>query len=527
MAGGKETPRQKMIGLMYLVLTAMLALNVDSSVLERFILINETLEQQIAEQTSKNSNMVAGIKSKVEERNNQEEEVKIYETAREVRQRTQKLVEYCNMLKAEIIDNTGGYEDSVAGTIKGAKDMDKIATYMILQGRGDSLKQRINQYAAFLRNVTGDEARFPDLALDGKEHPYYSKIPNQRGKNFKQLLFESTPTAGGLASISQLEARVVNYESEALDILAREVGAQDIRFDNIKPMIVPESKYVAAGTKFKAKMYATASASNVTPDMWYNGNAVSVNAEGVGEFEFPVSGGNYDNEGRIRKTISAKIRINEKEFTDELEYFVVKPTVQIQSASVQALYFNCGNKLFVDVPALGQAYNPNFKASGGKTIEGADKGVVTVVPNSKKVTLAVYSGNTLIDNVEFDVRSIPKPSIILKSGGSPVNLKQGMSQPPRELTLDAVPDDDFASFLPDDARYRVTEWELIWARGSRAIDRRTINGPSTALPSNYRQMRAGDRIVIEVKEVLRKNFQDNTEKVVIGVDSRVKTVPIN
>jgi len=44
MAGYKETPRQKMIGMMYLVLTALLALNVSKQMLDAFIVVNETME---------------------------------------------------------------------------------------------------------------------------------------------------------------------------------------------------------------------------------------------------------------------------------------------------------------------------------------------------------------------------------------------------------------------------------------------------------------------------------------------------
>jgi hypothetical protein len=43
MASANETPRQKMIGMMYLVLTALLALNVNSAILQKFKLIDDSL----------------------------------------------------------------------------------------------------------------------------------------------------------------------------------------------------------------------------------------------------------------------------------------------------------------------------------------------------------------------------------------------------------------------------------------------------------------------------------------------------
>ena len=83
MAGVKETPRQKMIGMMYLVLTAMLALNVDSAVLERFELINGTLENQIDTNGKRNSATVKSIAAAVEEKGNREEDMAVLNAATE------------------------------------------------------------------------------------------------------------------------------------------------------------------------------------------------------------------------------------------------------------------------------------------------------------------------------------------------------------------------------------------------------------------------------------------------------------
>lgn len=527
MAGGKETPRQKMIGLMYLVLTALLALNVDSAVLDRFIQINQALKAQVDKYRADNMATVQTIAKQVEERGNKEEEIAIFKTAEEVRNETAAIINYIENLKEQLIIGTGGYEDSLAGTIAGAKDTDYIANMMIVKKRGDTLQTKLNEYAQYLADLTGDTTTFKAFALDGEEDPYYSQLPVQRTKDFSELLFESSPAAAGLATFSQLQSKVMDYETEAMSFLAGQVGAQDIRFDNIKPLVRPESKYVAAGTMYKAEMFAAAAASNITPVMSTDVTSVSVDNNGVGTFEFKASGGNYDADGRIKKSFTAKIVINDKEYIDEVEYFVVKPAVQIQSASVQALYLNCGNELFVNVPALGQAYNPSFKAEGGQSFQGSEKGKVTLVPTGRTLTLSVYSDGTLIDNVEFNVRSVPKPDIVMKADGGDVDEKKGMSGPPRELSMLAIPDDDFRNFLPKDARYRVSEWEAIWARGSRAIDRQEISGPTFRVPASWRQMRPGDRIVIEVTGVQRMNFRDKVENVVIGVGQRVKQIPIN
>lgn len=523
MAGVKETPRQKMIGMMYLVLTAMLALNVDSAVLERFELINGTLEHQIDNNGKRNGTTVKSIAATVDENGNRAPDVEVLKNAQEVRDKTNEIITYMNQLKSEIVDYTGGKDEE--GKLEGAKDMDKIATYMIRQKRGDTLRNRLDAYTAWLSSAVGKE--FPSVALDGKEDPYWSKIANQRSKNFSQLMFESVPTAGGLASLSQLEGRLLDYEEEALTILSNKVGADMLSFDKIVPMVLPESQLVAAGAKYKAKMFISASASGITPKMKLNGSSIPVNSEGFGAVEFTAKAEKYDANGQQRKSFTAEIAIGDQVFKEQISYTVARPVIQIQSASVQALYRNCGNKLDVQVPALGAAYVPSFRVKGGSS-QGGKGGKVTIIPTAPSVDLSVYSSGTFIGTQKFRVKQIPKPELVLKSGGKEIDLKRGVSQVPREITLDAVPDADFAQFLPEDARYRVTKWEVTLARGQRAIETIPVSGPKANLASFVSKARPGtDRIVIEAKEVQRMNFKNEREDVKIGVNQSIKTVPIN
>ena len=510
-----------MINMMYLVLTAMLALNVDSAVIERFININTTLESQMQENVKRNDNTIQGIFGAVEEKGNRPDDIKVLDKAKQVRDETNRVLGTVNRMKEEIVALSGGIDES--GNLVGAKDMDKLATYMIRQKRGDTLQNVLNNYAGFLSGLTNLE--FAPIALDGKDDPYFSTRPNQRSKDFKELIFEMTPTAGGLASISQLMNKVVDYETNALSKLAEQVGAKDQSFDRIYPMVMPESKIVAAGAKYSAKMFIAASASGITPTMRMNGTSLPVGPDGIGMVEFTATGGTYDADDRVRKTFTAEIDLGDSTYRQEIEYFVAKPVIQIQSASVQALYRNCGNKLDVRVPALGAAYNPSFTVKGGTSIGGRG-GQVTIVPTAPTCELSVYSSGNFIGTTEFRVRPIPRPDIVMKANGAAVDEKRGLQQVPRTVSLDAVADEDFRSFLPDDARYRVTQWEITLARGPRPIQQMQVNGPEANISGWIPQARPGDRIVIEIKQVQRMNFQRETEDVQINLGSRVKQIPI-
>lgn len=511
--GARETPRQKMIGMMYLFYTALLALQVSNSVLERFIFINQSLENQVKQNDTKDSGVVQGIVQAVEKRGNREDDMAILKKARDVRTRTRQVIAYCDSLKSTMVKITGGRDEN--GHIVGVKDQDKVANLMINQNKGEELKKTLNDYATFLAEQTGKDI-FAPIAMDGKDHPFYSKDREQRDKDFATLFFEATPTAAGMSTVSQMETEVMDYESRALGELAAQVGAKEVRFDKIIVMALPESNSVAAGAKYKADLFLAASSSAVSPEMAVNGKSIPVE-DGFGKVEFTVTPGNYDKEGKAKKSYEAEILYNDSNYTQTIDYYAVKPVIQVNSASVNALYLNCGNELNVQVPALGLSYNPRFTASGADVVQGTG-GKVTVIPtgSSREVKLNVTSDGNAIGAVSFPVRGIPKPDILMLVSGKEVNEKVGLPNCPRTLTLHAQAEKNFGEALPKDARYRVAKWTVYLARGRRPIVTLPVNGEDANLGSLAAQARDGDRIIAEVQQVQRMNFRNNIEEVNVG-----------
>jgi gliding motility-associated protein GldM len=265
--------------------------------------------------------------------------------------------------------------------------------------------------------------------------------------------------------------------------------------------------------------------------MTLNGSPLSVDpTTGKGKIEFTATPGGFDAAGNAKKQWTGTIRFKQNgrdtTFKVTVPYTVTKPVMQIQSASVQALYFKCGNKLSVQVPALGAQYKPGFSASGASVIPGSKTGDVTLIPNSREVTLNVSSGGNAIGSQTFQVRPIPKPEIKCIVGGREANEKQGTPiTAVRNMSLKAIPDAGFATFLPEDARFRVTRYEITLVRGKRpAMPTRTVNGPDANLNDVVNSAREGDRLYIEVKEVQRMNFQGNTEQVNVSKQFNVPLI---
>ncbi len=534
MAGGKETPRQKMIGMMYLVLTALLALQVQSAVMLKFKFIDDGLLEINGQTDVAAESTVKSIAKAVADNKNQKRDLTVLQESEQIRAKTKEMIAYMRDVRDKLVVATENPKGSTE--YKDINADDKVANAMIggtkKSGLGYPLKGKLNEYAAFIRTYVPDAA---PLALDGKEDERITKSKDQhtkeqRSKDFAQLNFESTPLVAALATLSEKETEVLKYEAEALQRQAAKVGAQTIKFDKIGAFASAESNTVAAGTKYKAELFLTAAATGLKQTMTLNGSPLPVDPKtNHGKVEFTVRPGNFDKEGNAKATWNGTIRINQNgrdtTFKVVVPYTISKPVMQVQSASVQALYLNCGNKLNVQVPALGAQYKPSFSASGASVIPGKEKGEVTLVPNSREVKLNVSSEGNAIGSQTFKVRQIPRPDIKCFAGGREVNEKQGTPGTAiRNLQLRAVPDESFANFLPEDARYRVSEFEVTLVRGRRpAVSPRAINGQSANLSDIVDVYREGDRLNIDVKGVQRLNFRNQTEEVKV---SRMFNVPL-
>jgi gliding motility-associated protein GldM len=543
MAGGKETPRQKMIGMMYLVLTALLALQVSSAIIQKFKFLDDSLQVAVTSANKSNTETDGRIKKAVKDNGGKAEDLAVLKKAEDVRKQTGELLTYINALRTELIKETGGEEKDESGITVGyvgAKEEQKVMEIMLgpegsHKGKGYNLKDKLNAYSKSISTLVG-EKRLPykPLALDAKDDPMFVKDKEQNKKDFAELNFAQTPMVAALAVLSTKEAEMLKLESMALEDLATQVGASNLSFDQVFAMSRATSSVVAAGTDYEAEMFIAASSSALKPTFKYGNSEVpSASANGgmvVGKVKFKASAGAYDKEGNAKKTWSGSITIKNKgkdtTFKLEVPYVVARPVIQVQSASVQALYKNCGNELNVQVPALGSTYAPRFTASGATVVAGSQKGIVTLIPNAATVKLNVASGGTAIGSQDFKVRLIPKPEIIVMSNGKPVDEKTGMAAPgPRSLTVVAKPDESFQAFLPKDARYAVTQWMAVLVRGKRPVSTQNFTSGTGNLSAFAAQAQPGDRIMVEVKQVKRTNFLNQQE--VVNLGTPIKNVPLN
>ncbi|RYU95157.1 type IX secretion system motor protein PorM/GldM [Emticicia agri] len=532
MAGGKESPRQKMINMMYLVLTAMLALQISNAILQKFQLLNNSIERSNSAANDANGKSVQAIKEKIEKDATAAKYADVLRQANEVRKMTAEIDGYIAGLKQEVI-NAGGGIDPVTGGVKNPSEEEKVAILMVganKNGKGYELKKKLNDFSVALQKFAAPNTKFSELAIDASQDPALAKTDaSTRNKDFSELYFAQTPVPAALAVLSQKQSEARRLESQVLEYLATQVGIKEIKFDEIFAVVIPDARAVVAGQKYHAEVAIGAYSKSITPRISINGTALPIK-DGRGVYEITAQGGEYDKNGQLKRSYNASVSYpapdgSMKTMNKEETYTVLQPSVQIESASMPPLYFKCANELQTSSPGLGALYAPTFGGSGAEFIPGGG-GKVTVVPNSAQVVLSVNNGGYKLKDFPFKVRRVPKPTVYFTTqGGKRLDEKRGESAAGlRGIVAVAAADENFKATNPKDANYRVSEFEVNLARGSKRVGN-VPGGGSANISSLAQQAQAGDRYVIEVKKVERRNFKGEIESVDVG--SVIVTVPLN
>jgi len=534
MATGKETPRQRMIGMMYLVLTALLALQVSSAIIEKFYALNKSMEASVNNAAKYNDNQIINLKDEVKKRGNRSDELKLTEQAEKLQEQSKEVLSFMEKIKTDLIVRTGGYDED--GNLKGAKEETEVEVFMLgsSEGKGKAyeLQKRLNDYILFVNKTTG--STYPKLALDAKEDPLYKNNVDQKNKDFAQVNFAQTPLVAAMAVISDLETKITGIESTCINQYLSKVGLKDFKVNKLIPMVRARSKFVPAGTKYEAEVFLTATSTSLLPGMQVGNQSLKVNGEGIGAYNFMASGGAYTSDGLAKKSWTAQIKMKKPDGGDTVytvteEYFVVKPVIQMQSAAMKSLYYNCGNKVDIQVPALGAEYNPEFKGTGITIKKTGTKGSVYLIPTSPTAKISVYNKGQFIDDRTFKVIPIPKPTIEVRVNNQLVNPRTGIkSNELRTISIKAISDPDFASSQPEDATYKVVEWEIEFARGKKFVSglpKLTPAEQTKNVAESGGSLKDKDIIFVTPKKVMRKTYLGTWEEV--RVPQIPTMIPIN
>lgn len=412
MAIKKKTisPRQKMINLMYVVLMAMLALNISSEVLNGFSIVEESLNRTTANSSKENEALYGNFAEQMKA--NPQKVKEWFDKATAVKRMSDSLYNFAQSLKEQIVIEADGKD----GNIYDIKNKDNLeaASHVMLApgtGQGKRLYNAINAFRQRILSMVTDPHQRSII-----ESNLTTKLPKNAhtmGKNWQEYMFEDMPVAGAVTLLSKLQSDVRYAEGEVLHTLVANIDMKDIRVNKLSAFVIPESKTVISGDQFSAQIVMAAVDTTQQPEIYVGGQRISnglyrFTAGAVGEHSF----GGYitmrDGSGNVIR----------RDFTQK--YTVVAPSATVSADLMNVLYAGYDNPISVSIPGVPLSAVSASMSGGSFRSIGMGRYIARPSAVGSDVTISVASNDNgksrQMGKFTFHVRKLPDPAAYLSIG---------------------------------------------------------------------------------------------------------------
>jgi gliding motility-associated protein GldM len=413
MALPKE-PRQKMINIMYLVLTALLALNVSAEILNAFKVVDTSLVTSSKNISSANNTLYSSLEDKINEAATREKATYWNGKAQQIKKLSDDMMVYIDGLKAELKKEAG--EEMKDGVLKPFSDGDQEATTRLFgkgeggKNRAEELEKKLNDYRAAMLAVDPElgkefntilsvEGKKP-VGQDGKEKSYFDGY------------FHMTPTIAGLTLLSKFQNNVKNSENQMVSSAHSKIGEVKVRFDKTGVLIGQSANYVMPGQEIEITAGIGAYSSAAAPQISIGGAGVPV-VDGQGKYKFQASAGGGT------KSVPVTIRYkdqdgNEKTETKNVEYTVGTPGgASVMLDKMNVFYIGVDNPITIGSPTGME--KTQVSMSGGTVTQGTSPNRIVRVSSLGTASITVTTDGKP-NTFTFRTKKIPDPVFKVGSG---------------------------------------------------------------------------------------------------------------
>lgn len=411
------SPRQKMINLMYVVMMAMLALNVSSDVLKGFSLVEESLNRTTTNATSTNESIYSNFETQMKAN---PAKVKVwYDKALYVRGISDSLFNLAEELKVAIVKKSDG-EDGRVDAIKNREDLEASTHVMLapVRGRGGELYDAINSYREKISEMVTDTAKRAIIVSNlNTDVPHAIRT---LGKNWQEYMFENMPTAAAVTLLTKLQGDVRYAEGQVLHNLIGNVDVKDVRVNQLNAYVIPNSRTVVQGGKFSAQIIMAAVDTTRRPTIYVGGKEIQ-SENGLYE---TVCGrtGDFTLNGYIEMLNGDGEKVR-RDF--EQKYSVVAPSATVSADIMNVLYAGYDNPISVSVPGVPNNQITASMTGGSLETKGNGKFIARpeAVGNDVEITVSARNeGRTqVMGKFGFRVRKLPDPTAYIAYSGADGN----------------------------------------------------------------------------------------------------------
>ena len=413
-----------MINLMYVVLMAMLALNVSNEVLNGFSIVGESIGRTTENAIKDNQAIYEAFEEQMKA--NPQKVKEWYEKAQQVKLMSDSLYDFAADLKLAIAKEADG-EEGDPNNLENQEDLEASNQVMLApgRGRGEALKKAIDAYRERILKMIPDTAKRRNIANDLTTEVSAKK--RTLGKNWQETQFEAMPAIAAVTILSKLQSDVRNAEKEVLHTLVQNIDVKDIRVNALEAFVIPNSQTIVRGDKFSAHIVMAAVDTTQIPDI-YIGNQKVTLRDNLYE-RICGSTGDFTLAGHI-ETVNGNGDKIRRDFSQK--YTVVDPSATVSADLMNMLYAGYNNPISVSVPGVPLNKIQATMSGGTLTPTGPGKYIARPAKVGENATITVTSTNTgrpqQMGQFTFRVRKLPDPTpfIAMKDAqGNPLRFKGG------------------------------------------------------------------------------------------------------
>ena len=414
-----KEPRQKMINLMYLVLTALLALNVSSEILNAFKVVDKSLMTSNENLNAANSTLYTSLEAKLKDPMTAEKAKPWNEKANQAKKLSSDLSSYIDQLKIELKAEAGSKMVEKDGKmVEEFKEDDLEAATRLFgnekggKNKGVELKEKLNAFRESMLAIDTSIAKefsnvFP------VEHQDKVKGQDGKEKDFTVAYFHMTPTVAALTLLSKFQNNVKNGENQVVTYCHNQVGAVKVVYDQFAALVGQSSNYLMPGEELEINAGVGSYSKAAQPQISIGGSSVPLAEDGRATSKFKVSGSGS-------KSVAVNVTYTKPDGSKETKTFDVKYTVgtpggaAVMPDKMNVFYIGVDNPVTIGSPTGWDKTNVTISNA---TITGAgsnrivrpsatpgQKAVVTVLADKKPSTF------------EFRIKRIPDPVFKVGSG---------------------------------------------------------------------------------------------------------------
>lgn len=455
------SPRQKMINLMYIVLTAMLALNVSSDVLNGFKQVEEGLVRSTENAASQNQALYQELSDFYQK--NPEKSGTWYAKAMNVKQLTDSLYDYVEKLKWRIVRQADG-KDADISDIKRQDDLE-AASYVMLSpatGQGAHLRESIEEYRGIVAGMITDSLK--RKTIEDYLSTTVTRTGVGEGKKWEEKMFENMPVSAAVTILTKIQGDIRYAEGEVLHTLQKNIDLGDVRVNVLNAFVIPNAKNVIRGGKYTANIVLAAIDSTQQPAIFINGEELDADKNGLYEVNCN-STGVFDFSGYLEVPRGDGTTARH-DFSSS--YTVVEPSATVSATMMNVLYAGINNPVSISVPGIPDQDIRATMTNGTLTRAGRDGWIAKPAKIGQEAVIsvtAVMEGRSqVVANTAFRVRQLPDPMPFITykdNNGNARRYKGGTPFPKTQLLaapgLEAAIDDDLLNVT-----YRVIRFETIF-----------------------------------------------------------------